>query len=127
FHPLCDVIGKGVWALMLACVTGNGADCAETASTLGFGKRALLIKRRKHNEMPAGALGSAEEVRKRIAVETEAAQLRATVDQLQATIKQLRLQITAIAQTANASSLRMPPPTRLALQLLLPLHGLATT
>ncbi|KAJ2137071.1 Chromosome-associated kinesin kif4a [Coemansia sp. RSA 678] len=95
FH-LRDVLGGDAQTLLLACVAGNEASRIETASTLGFAKRALLIKRRKSSGMPAGALGSAtEEMQKRIVAEAKAEKLRATVDQLQATIEQLQLQIAA--------------------------------
>ncbi|KAJ2472043.1 hypothetical protein IWW56_006221, partial [Coemansia sp. RSA 2131] len=88
---LCDVIGRGVWALVLACITGNGADRAETANTLGFVKWAGSVQNCKPSGMPAGALGSAaEEAQKRIAAEAEA--------------EQLRLQISAAALTVDAGT-----------------------
>ncbi|KAJ2470928.1 hypothetical protein IWW56_006435, partial [Coemansia sp. RSA 2131] len=80
---LRDFLGGDARTLLLACVAGNEASRAETASTLGFGKRALFIKCRKHNGMPAGALGSAaEEAQKRLAAEAEAEKLRQVVKQL---------------------------------------------
>ncbi|KAJ2545128.1 Chromosome-associated kinesin kif4a [Coemansia sp. RSA 1853] len=95
---LRDVLGGDARTLLLACVAGNEASRAETASTLGFGKRALFIKCRKNNGMPAGALGSAaEDAQKRLAAEAEAEKLRQMV-------KQLQLQTPAATQTVDAGT-----------------------
>ncbi|KAJ2497351.1 hypothetical protein GGH96_005160, partial [Coemansia sp. RSA 1972] len=102
---LCNVIGRGMWALLLACVTGSEADRAKTAKTLSFVKWAGSVKNCKPSGISAGGLGSAaEEAQKRMAAEAEAEQLRATVNQLQTTVKQLQLQISAAAQTADTGT-----------------------
>ncbi|KAJ1751722.1 hypothetical protein LPJ58_005069 [Coemansia sp. RSA 1591] len=93
---LKDVIGGDAQTLLLACVAGNEASRAETASTLAFAKRALAVKRHKPSGMLAGRLGSAaEEAKRRIAAEAEAEKLRNMVKQLQ---------IAASSQTVNAGT-----------------------
>ncbi|KAJ2195268.1 hypothetical protein GGH18_001971 [Coemansia sp. RSA 530] len=102
---LKDVIGGDAQTLLLACVAGNEASRAETASTLAFAKRALAVKHHKPSGMLAGRLGSAaEEAKRRIAAEAEAEKLRNMVKQLQATVELLQLQIAASSQTVNAGT-----------------------
>ncbi|KAJ2529772.1 hypothetical protein IWW43_004711 [Coemansia sp. RSA 1935] len=104
FH-LRDVIGGDAQTLLLACVAGNEASRAETASTLAFAKQALAVKHHKPSGMLAGRLGSAaEEAKRRIAAEAEAEKLHNMVKQLQATVELLQLQIAASSQTVNAGT-----------------------